>query len=161
MSKQALGLIETLGLLAAVEAADTAVKSANVELIGYEFARGDGMTTVKIAGDVGAVKAAVDSAGSAVSKIGTLCSVQVIARPAPDLEKIVYSAETAGIAAHSSKGAVKEAAEEENGAEISANIAKEPDKEVQTEVLAREIAAMREAKENNKRTRKRAAREPD
>ena len=54
--KKALGIIETYGLTSAVEAADTAVKAANVVLIGYELARGSGLTTVKVVGDVGSVK---------------------------------------------------------------------------------------------------------
>lgn len=96
MQKQALGLIETVGLLAAIEAADAAAKSANVELIGYELTRGDGMTTVKIRGDVGAVKAAVDSARAAASKVGVVYSSQIIPRPASDTEKMISTSETIG-----------------------------------------------------------------
>ena len=66
---KSLGLIETEGLAAGIEAADAAVKSANVELIGYELTKGGGWTTVKIQGDVGAVKAAVDAAGQNGSQV--------------------------------------------------------------------------------------------
>ncbi len=94
--KQSLGLIETYGLAAGIEAADAAVKSANVTLIGYELAMGDGMTTIKIAGDVGAVKAAVDSAKAAASKVGTVASAHVIARPAENLDGLVVNKRTLG-----------------------------------------------------------------
>jgi len=70
MVKNALGLIETVGLVAAVTAADAAVKAANVELAGYELSRGGGLVVVKLFGDVGAVKAAVDAARSAASQVG-------------------------------------------------------------------------------------------
>lgn len=96
MIKQALGLIETIGLATAIEAADAAVKSANVRLIGYELTKGDGMVTIKVEGDVGAVKAAIDSARAAASKVGTVVSTDVIPRPAQGLEKIVCTAETVG-----------------------------------------------------------------
>jgi hypothetical protein len=92
-----MGFIETAGLTAAIEAADTAVKAANVRLIGYELARGDGMTTVKVEGDVGAVKAAVDSAKIAAAKVGTVVSTHVIPRPAAGTVEIVYSRDTVGL----------------------------------------------------------------
>ena len=79
MQQKSLGLIETQGLAAGIEAADAAVKSANVELVGYELTKGGGWTTIKILGDVGAVKAAVDAAriaqdldGSPASAFGQL-----------------------------------------------------------------------------------------
>lgn len=96
MLKQALGLIECAGLTAAVEAADTAVKSANVTLVGYELACGDGWTTVKILGDVGAVKAAVQSAKAAASNVNAVVATQVIARPAESLEALVINKRTLG-----------------------------------------------------------------
>lgn len=99
MSQKSLGLIETYGLLAAVEAADVAVKSANVTLVGYEMANGSGMTTVKLEGDVGAVKAAISAAETAVKKIGRVASVRVIPRPAPGLTAMVRNAETKGCTA--------------------------------------------------------------
>lgn len=95
--EKSLGLIETIGLTAAIEAADAAVKSANVALIGYELAKGDGMVTVKIEGDVGAVNAAVSSAESAAGSVGTVVSTKVIARPAEGLTSLVRSPETVGI----------------------------------------------------------------
>ena len=96
MSQRSLGLIETFGLLPAVEAADAAIKSANVELIGYEFAKGSGMTVVKVEGDVGAVKAAVAAASMAASKVGKVAATRVIPRPATGLEVMVRNGDTKG-----------------------------------------------------------------
>ncbi len=96
MSQKSLGLIETYGLLSAIEAADAAVKSANVSLVGYEMAKGSGMTTVKVEGDVGAVKAAIAAAKAAVNKIGRVAGVRVIPRPAPGLTSMIRNAETKG-----------------------------------------------------------------
>ena len=87
MSK-ALGLVEVRGYVAAVEAADSALKAANVTLIGLEKIKG-GITTIKITGDVGAVKAATEVGGSAASKLGELVAVHVIPRPHTDVEKIL------------------------------------------------------------------------
>lgn len=97
MLQESLGLIETIGLTAAVAAADAAVKSANVTLVGYELANGDGMTVVKVRGDVGAVKAAVSAAAAEASRVGTVVSTSVIARPANGLGKIVESGSTVGL----------------------------------------------------------------
>lgn len=96
MSQRSLGLIETFGLLPAVEAADAAVKSANVELVGYEFAKGSGMTVVKVEGDVGAVKAAIAAAEMAASKVGRVAATRVIPRPAVGLETMVRNGDTKG-----------------------------------------------------------------
>ena len=96
MSQRSLGLIESYGLLPAVEAADAAVKSANVELIGYEFAKGSGMTVVKVEGDVGAVKAAIAAASVAASKVGRVAATRVIPRPAAGLEVMVRNGDTKG-----------------------------------------------------------------
>ena len=96
MSQRSLGLIETYGLLPAVEAADAAVKSANVDLIGYEFAKGSGMTVVKVEGDVGAVKAAIAAASMAASKVGKVAATRVIPRPAKGLEIMVRNGDTKG-----------------------------------------------------------------
>ena len=87
--QKSLGLIETQGLLGGVTAADAAVKSANVELIGYELTKGGGWTTVKIQGDVGAVKAATDAGSAAAQKGGELVSVHVIPRPHSEVELIL------------------------------------------------------------------------
>lgn len=94
--QKSLGLIETQGLAGGIEAADAAVKSANVELIGYELTRGGGWTTVKIQGDVGAVKAAVDAARIAAGKVTRVVSTRVIPRPADGLERLIRSADTVG-----------------------------------------------------------------
>lgn len=97
MSKQALGLIEVIGLATAVEVADAALKSANVQLIGYELAKGGGMTTIKFEGDVGAVKAAVDSGKIIAMKSNALVSTLVIPRPSTGTELIVNSCDTVGL----------------------------------------------------------------
>ncbi|MBZ4023195.1 microcompartment protein [Rhodobacter sp. TJ_12] len=96
MSEQSLGLIETLGLATAVTAADAAMKSANVTLVGYEFAKGDGMTMVKLRGDVGAVKAAIAAAEAAAGRVGRVVATRVIARPARGLTVLVESRDTVG-----------------------------------------------------------------
>jgi ethanolamine utilization protein EutM len=82
---QALGLIETRGLVAAIEAADAMVKAADVKLLGTEYP-GSGLVSVKIEGTVGAVKAAVDAGAAAAEKIGEVISVHVIPRPQADLD---------------------------------------------------------------------------
>ncbi|MFT8209580.1 MAG: BMC domain-containing protein [Symbiopectobacterium sp.] len=94
MAKQSLGLIETVGLTVVVEAADAAVKSANVNLVGYELTEGGGMVTVKLEGEVGAVNAAIVAAG----KVGQVYAHKVIARTAEGIEAITHSAETVGVA---------------------------------------------------------------
>lgn len=91
MAMEALGLIETKGLVAAIEAADAMVKAANVTLIGYEKI-GAGLVTVMVRGDVGAVKAATDAGAAAAQKVGELVSVHVIPRPHQDTEKILPKA---------------------------------------------------------------------
>lgn len=89
MSKSdALGLIETKGLIGAIEAADAMVKAANVQLIGREFV-GGGLVTVMVRGDVGAVKAATDAGAAAAQRVGELISVHVIPRPHGDVEMIL------------------------------------------------------------------------
>jgi microcompartment protein CcmL/EutN len=84
----ALGLIETKGLVACIEAADAMCKAANVELIGYENV-GSGLVTAMVKGDVGAVKAAVDSGVESAQRIGEVVTSLVIARPHNDINKIV------------------------------------------------------------------------
>lgn len=96
MVKNALGLIETVGLAAAVEAVDAAVKSANIQLVGYELTKGGGMVTVKLLGDVGAIKAAVAAGALAAGKIGKVWATHVIPRPHQDLAGMVDSKETVG-----------------------------------------------------------------
>jgi microcompartment protein CcmL/EutN len=85
MSLEALGLIETRGLIGSVEAADAMVKAANVTLIGKEYI-GAGYVTVMVRGDVGAVKAATDAGAAAARRVGELVSVHVIPRPHANLE---------------------------------------------------------------------------
>ena len=84
----ALGLIETKGLVGAIEAADAMTKSANVELVGYEKI-GSGLVTVMVRGDVGAVKAAVEAGCVAAANVGEVVSTHVIPRPHADTEKIL------------------------------------------------------------------------
>ncbi len=84
----ALGLIETRGLIGSIEAADAMVKAANVRLVGKEHV-GGGLVTVMVRGDVGAVKAATDAGAAAARRVGELISVHVIARPHSDLERIL------------------------------------------------------------------------
>ena len=91
MQQEALGMVETKGLVSAIEAADTMVKSANVTLVGYEKI-GSGLVTVMVRGDVGAVKAATDAGSAAAGKVGELVSVHVIPRPHFEVEKILPKA---------------------------------------------------------------------
>ncbi|MEG2288876.1 MAG: BMC domain-containing protein [Clostridium sp.] len=88
MSK-ALGLVEVRGYVAAVEAADSALKAANVTLIGLEKIKG-GITTIKITGDVGAVKAAVDAAKASVEKLGTFRTAHVIPRVDSQVQELFF-----------------------------------------------------------------------
>lgn len=90
MGNEALGMIETKGLVGAIEAADAMVKSANVQLIGYEKI-GSGLVTVMVRGDVGAVKAATDAGAVAANNVGKVVSVHVIPRPHKDVENILPS----------------------------------------------------------------------
>ena len=88
MDTNALGMIETKGLIGAIEAADAMVKSANVQLLGKEQV-GGGFVTVMVRGDVGAVKAATDAGAAAAEKVGELISVHVIARPHAEVDAIL------------------------------------------------------------------------
>ena len=91
MPLEALGLIETKGLVGSIEAADAMVKAANVKLIGKEKV-GGGYVTVMVRGDVGAVKAATDAGAAAAERVGELVSVHVIPRPHAELELILPQA---------------------------------------------------------------------
>jgi microcompartment protein CcmL/EutN len=82
---EALGMVETKGLVALIEAADTMVKAAKVKLVGYEKT-GSGLVTVMVRGDVAAVKAATDAGAAAARRVGELVSVHVIPRPHAELE---------------------------------------------------------------------------
>ncbi|MDR1249297.1 MAG: propanediol utilization microcompartment protein PduA [Treponema sp.] len=88
MTQEALGMVETKGLVGAIEAADSMTKAANVSLVGYEKI-GSGLVTVMVRGDVGAVKAAVDAGSAAAAKVGTVVSTHVIPRPHTDTEKLL------------------------------------------------------------------------
>jgi ethanolamine utilization protein EutM len=88
MSSEALGLVETKGLIGSVEAADAMVKAANVVLLGKEYI-GAGYVTVMVRGDVGAVKAATDAGAAAARRVGELISVHVIPRPHAEVERIL------------------------------------------------------------------------
>lgn len=88
VNTNALGMVETRGLVAAIEAADAMVKAANVQLVGKEQV-GGGLVTVMVRGDVGAVKAATDAGAAAAEKIGELISVHVIPRPHTEVDGIL------------------------------------------------------------------------
>ncbi len=90
---QALGMVETKGLVGSIEAADAMVKAANVRLIGKVHV-GGGLVTVMVRGDVGAVKAATDAGAAAASRVGELISVHVIPRPHDDVEHILPTLDT-------------------------------------------------------------------
>ncbi len=93
--QEALGIVETRGLVAAVEAADAMVKAANVVLVGSEKI-GSGLVNVMVRGDVGAVKAAVEAGGAAASSLGEVIATHVIPRPHTDVEKILPRKKAAG-----------------------------------------------------------------
>ena len=95
MQMTALGMIETRGLVAAIEAADAMVKAATVTLVGTEYV-GGGLVTVVVRGDVGAVKAATDAGAASVSRLGELVSVHVIPRPHTEVEAILPVAGSRG-----------------------------------------------------------------
>ena len=90
---QALGMIETKGLVGSIEAADAMVKAANVTLAGKVLV-GGGLVTVRVRGDVGAVKAAVDAGAAAAERVGELLSIHVIPRPHADVEMIIPHVES-------------------------------------------------------------------
>ena len=88
MAEKALGMVETRGLVGAIEAADAMVKAANVKMEGKVHV-GGGLVAIFVRGDVGAVKAATDAGGAAAQKVGELVSVHVIPRPHQDIEFII------------------------------------------------------------------------
>ena len=88
MVSDALGMVETKGLVSAIEAADAMVKAANVNLVGYEKI-GSGLVTVMVRGDVGAIKAAVEAGAVAARAVGEVVSLHVIPRPHIDTERII------------------------------------------------------------------------
>ena len=94
MTQEALGLVETKGLIGAIEAADAMVKAANVVLMGKEYI-GAGYVTVMVRGDVGATKAATDAGAAAARRVGELVAVHVIPRPHAEVERILPQARDA------------------------------------------------------------------
>ena len=96
MSKLAIGMIETMGLAAGIEAADICLKAANINLVGYEFAKGSGMTVIKIEGNVGAVKAAISAATAALGKLGKVHTKMVIPRPSDSIDMLIRNESTVG-----------------------------------------------------------------
>jgi ethanolamine utilization protein EutM len=88
MAQEALGLVETRGLIGSIEAADAMVKTANVALVSKEYI-GAGYVTVMVRGDVGAVKAATDAGAAAARRVGELVSVHVIPRPHEEVERVL------------------------------------------------------------------------
>ncbi len=102
MNTNSLGMIETKGLIGAIEAVDAMVKSANVQLVGKEQV-GGGLVTVMVRGDVGAVKAATDAGAAAAEKVGELVSVHVIARPHTEVDAILPNGRLSSGGAQASK----------------------------------------------------------
>jgi ethanolamine utilization protein EutM len=102
----ALGMVETKGLVGAVEAADAMVKAANVNLLGSEYV-GGGFVTVMVRGDVGAVKAATDAGAAAAKRVGELVSVHVIPRPHTDVEMILPKSSKGSIGGHTAETKTK------------------------------------------------------
>jgi len=88
MAQQAIGMVETKGLVALIEASDAMIKAANVEMIGWDKV-GSGMVTSFVTGDVAAVKAAVDAGADAAGRVGEVIAVHVIARPHEDLPNLM------------------------------------------------------------------------
>jgi ethanolamine utilization protein EutM len=102
MPLEALGMVETKGLIGSIEAADAMVKAANVILVGKEYI-GAGYVTVMVRGDVGAVKAATDAGAAAAKRVGELVSVHVIPRPHTDIEMILPRASKGSIGGRSAE----------------------------------------------------------
>ena len=136
---QALGMIETKGLIGAIEAADAMTKAANVTLIGKEKV-GSGLITVMITGDVGAVKAAVDAGAAAAQQIGHLVGVHVIARPHDEIENILKKEVVEKEVIEETIEEVIEEIIEVTPDIISEEIIEEIEEKAQEEVLQRKVA---------------------
>lgn len=136
---QALGMIETKGLIGAIEAADAMTKAANVTLIGKEKV-GSGLITVMITGDVGAVKAAVDAGAAAAQQIGHLVGVHVIARPHDEIENILKKEVVEKEILEETIEEVVEEIIEVVPEVISEEIVEEIEEKAQEEVLQRKVA---------------------
>ncbi len=87
MESEAIGMIETKGLVGAIEAADSMVKAANVKLVSKEYA-GSGLVTITVKGDVGAVKAAIEAGSAAAKRVGEVVCIHIIPRPHSEVDKI-------------------------------------------------------------------------
>ena len=135
---QALGSIEVVGLVAGIEAADVACKTADISLIGYELTKGGGYVTVKVEGQVGAVNAAIDAAEAAAAKVSRVVSKLVIPRPHPELEQIVFSATTVGCTPPAPDAP---AAKRRPSAKAKSGSVPEPEEPAVTEALADEALA--------------------
>lgn len=129
MDKQALGLIETYGYVGAVMAADVCLKAANVSLINCEMT-GGGLVSIKICGDVGAVKASIESAEIAVKKMRCLVSAHVIPRPAEELKQIIYMGDQQRANINISEVQIKEVLQETIEVQISIDEAGLPEGEI-------------------------------
>ena len=126
--KQALGLIETIGLACAIEAADAAVKAANVTLLGYENTKGSGKITVKIAGNVGAVQAGVAAGVAAASRIGKVYGQSIIPRPSDGIDPLINNLDR-GRGLDDAPPAAKEPVKEAPVVEETAEEEPQPDEE--------------------------------
>ncbi len=140
---KSLGLIETIGLTTGITAADAAVKSANVTLVGYEMAKGSGRTVIKVEGDVGAVKAAVDAACAAALRVGQIAGAKVIARPSESLESMIRNKDTVG---YNAEKRIQQKPEKEPcfESEMIKATEKELEKEVISEALIEDITVPEE-----------------
>lgn len=136
---QALGMIETKGLIGAIEAADAMTKAANVTLIGKEKV-GSGLITVMITGDIGAVKAAVDAGAAAAEQVGHLVGVHVIARPHDEIENILKKEVVEKEVIEETIEEVIEEIVEVTPDIISEEIIEEIEEKAQEEVLQRKVA---------------------
>ncbi|MBY6269227.1 BMC domain-containing protein [Parageobacillus thermoglucosidasius] len=146
MGINAIGIIETYGMVSAIEAADVAVKSANVSLLGYELTKGSGMVTIKLEGDVAAVRAAVEAAWEAAKRVGNVYSKHIIARPHDELEKIIHSKETVGPINDGKKEKTEEMPLQTNQNEEGASESNKRE-ETHSDEAMREIAELKEKDE--------------
>ncbi|MFO7681127.1 MAG: BMC domain-containing protein [Chloroflexota bacterium] len=141
--KQALGLIETIGLVSAIEAADAAVKAANIILLGYENTKGGGKITVKLVGDVGAVKAGVDAGAAAARRVGQVYACHVIPRPHDEIEALIANVD---------RGRGKREEEQQVEIEIEQEVEVEQEVEAEAELEPQQCAALTKSGERCKRT---------
>ena len=146
-TKKSLGLVEVAGLCAAVYTADAMVKAANVELIALERARGNGWMTVRVIGDVGAVKAAVNVGVQVASSNGKLITSRVIARPANEVDKAFVEADQKKEQAAAARKAAEKAAVEKAAAEKAAAEKAAAEKAAAEKAAAEKAAAQKAAAE--------------